>query len=98
MTLYARKLSQPSNDVSCRTTQPQVNMPNAVPPVPMSEYQAKISLRVSGSERCASVDSSIARKGPISLPLYNIMLAVNSELSLMKSIPGADDTENRCCQ
>lgn len=45
-------------------------MPKAVPAVPVSEYQAKMSLRCAGGVKCASVDSSMARNGPISLPLY----------------------------
>lgn len=73
---YAKKMARqagtkahPRNACSALTTHPQAIMPKAVPAVPMSEYQAKMSLRSSWGVRCARVDSSTARKGPISLPL-----------------------------
>jgi hypothetical protein len=66
---YARTADHPFDACRVWTTHPQVIIPKAVPAVPMSEYHAKMSLRTAAGLRCASVDSSTARKGPISLPL-----------------------------
>jgi hypothetical protein len=66
---YARTSDHPLEYCRVWTTHPQVIIPKAVPAVPMSEYQANMSLRAAAGVRCASVDSSTARNGPISLPL-----------------------------
>jgi hypothetical protein len=66
---YARTADHPFDACRVWTTHPQVIIPKAVPAVPMSEYHAKMSPRAAAGVRCASVDSSIARNGPISLPL-----------------------------
>ena len=48
-----------------------MTVPHAVPALPTKVYQAKTSLRMAVGVSWASVDSSTARKGPISLPLYS---------------------------
>jgi hypothetical protein len=60
---------------ACRvwTSQPHVIVPKAIPTVPNKTYQANISERALSFVRCASVDSSIALKGPISFPLFQSM-------------------------
>lgn len=73
---YARKIvrqagmySHPHSLSSRLIAQPQAITPRAVPAVPKSEYQSRMSRRNSLGVRWASVDSSTALKGPISLPL-----------------------------
>ena len=51
------------------TIQPQIMVPRATPALPRSVYQAKMSVRRAVDVSWERVDSSIARKGPISLPL-----------------------------
>ena len=55
------------------TRKPQVRVPQAAPAAPRSVYQAKMSARMEEWLRCARVDSSMARKGPISLPLGGLV-------------------------
>src|SRR6187402_3056574 len=55
---YDRTGSHPSSACSCCTTHPVVNFPAALPAEPITVYQAKISLLISGGVRCARVDSS----------------------------------------
>lgn len=49
-------------------------VPQAVPAGPRSVYHAKISVRKAVGVSWARVDSSMARKGPISLPLGQLAL------------------------
>lgn len=72
MTRYARVPAQPSRACKPWTSQPHIIVPIAVPAVPIKVYQAKMSLRMLEGVSWASVDSSMARKGPISLPLDGI--------------------------
>ena len=75
---YARTTDHPFDACRVWTTHPQVIIPKAVPAVPMSEYHAKMSLRTAAGVRCASVDSSTARNGPISLPLVEAHQSLTS--------------------
>jgi hypothetical protein len=75
---YARTADHPFDACRVWTTHPQVIIPKAVPAVPMSEYHAKMSLRTAAGVRCASVDSSTARNGPISLPLVEAHQSLTS--------------------
>lgn len=51
---------------------PDEIIPKAVPAVPINEYQAYMSPLFAAGVSCASVDSSIARNGPISFPLFPV--------------------------
>jgi hypothetical protein len=67
--LYALMVSHPNPLMRKLTNTPQTPKPVADPSAPSNEYQAYISPRFSLGVIWAIVDSSIARKGPISLPL-----------------------------
>ena len=80
ITAYAKKIMRyartSDHSLDARrvwTTHPQASIPKAVPAVPTNEYQANMSLRTAAGVRCASVDSSTARNGPISLPLERLV-------------------------
>ncbi len=56
------------------TSHPDNAIAHAMAAEPVNEYQAYTSLRFATGVRCAKIDSSIARNGPISLPLPRISL------------------------
>ena len=61
---------QSSRCCSACAAHPHASVPSVVPALPLSVYQVKMSLRRAGGVRWARVDSSTARKGPISAPLW----------------------------
>lgn len=80
-------------------------IPDAEPAVPSNVYHAKISLRIDDGVSCASVDSSIALNGPISLPLadseplaHDVPYYTEFQRSIEKreDVPGAYDTKDAC--
>ena len=93
---YASTVDQRLRSIKNVVTQPHVTKPKAVPAVPMSAYHAKMYGRSSGVVKWARVDSSMARKGPISLPLpRNVSKARwGRRLRRGSSGPGRDDSQH----
>jgi hypothetical protein len=70
--LYALTVFHPKRVSRNSSTQPQIPNPSADPKAPSNEYQAYMSPRLFSGVIWASVDSSMARKGPISFPLLSM--------------------------
>lgn len=97
MNRYALTSAHPFDKSFC-TTHPDVIVPHAVPALPRRVYQAKMSLRIDACVSWARVDSSMARKGPISFPLcrHQQVSQTISGRGLQVIIPRTNDAKYAC--